>query len=325
MYLKISHLTYVLDMFSNFTSLKKTILFLELDRIRINEFVNWNNTYDLAIKLQFLKEYDDEVKITLNGNIFLSMKNKTHKLSDEQKLFVFKNGILDNDFFKSLNDFFKLFTLNKNDILELYKTENTFQKFQLLLQDKLILFELNILIKNDDRYMINESFSEIIIHRELFGKKSMSQNELDKILEEQKKVGNLGEKLTLQYEQNEFRKKKWNYQEKNVRIISKKNVRAGYDVESFLTQDSKLDFSGNADKHIEVKSRKYNEFSFFISANELKIGKILSQKSNQEYFIYFWNNLGQKPLPTSPTKIIPFQKLNIKLCKGCLNYLVELT
>ena len=127
-----------------------------------------------------------------------------------------------------------------------------------------------------------------------------------------------------EYEQNEFRKKKWKYQEENVRIIGKKNVRAGYDIESFLTKNSNLDFLGDGDKHIEVKSRKYNEFSFFISANELKIGKIISGRKNQEYLIYFWNNLGRKPWPVSPTKIIPFQKLKIKPCIGCINYLVEL-
>lgn len=64
-------------------------------------------------------------------------------------------------------------------------------------------------------------------------------------------------------------------------------------------------------------------FLFFISANELKIGKILSEKKNHEYLIYFWNNLGSKNPPTTPTKIIPFEKLNVTPCENCQNYLVN--
>ena len=76
------------------------------------------------------------------------------------------------------------------------------------------------------------------------------------------------------------------------------------------------------DKHIEVKSRKYDEFSFIISKNELKMGEILSERKNEQYLIYFWNNLESNP--TKPTKIIPFKELKIKTCENCLNYLVKL-
>lgn len=324
MYPKISDIIFILELFSDFTSLEKTILFLKLNHIYTTYFIDWNKTYNLAIKLQFFKEDNDQVRITSNGSVFFSMRKNTLNLTDDQKFFVFKNGIFCNTFFKSLNYFLELFSINKNDILELYKTEHSFQKFQLPLEDKMILTELDVLINANDKFMINEFYSEIILHGKLFDKKSLSQSELDRRLKEQKEIGDCGEKLTLKYEKNQFKKKKWEYQEEKVRIIGKKNVSAGYDVESFSTKNSYLDYFGIGDKHIEVKSRKYDEFSFMISANELKIGKMMSERRNHEYLIYFWNNLGRKPLPRSPTRIIPFQKLKIKSCEGCLNYLVNI-
>jgi|APSaa5957512535_1039671.scaffolds.fasta_scaffold01947_7 hypothetical protein len=324
MYQKISNLIYVLDLFSDFHSFEKTILFLELDHVRIDEFVNWNELFDLAIRLKFLKESNGNVLLTSNGNIFLSMHQPVDVFSDDQRIFVFKNGILGNSSFDQLNSFFELFSIDKNDVLELFFTEDAFQKFHLSLENKLLLLELKIITKKNDRYVFNNLFSEIFINRKIFGKSSLSQSELDAILDEQKITGDLGEQLTLKYEQSIFKEKKWDYQEKNVRIIGKKNVRAGYDVESFLTYNSKLDFMGNGDKHIEVKSRKYADMSFFISANELKIGKKLSATKDHEYLIYFWNNLGSKHLPSAPTKIIPFKKLKITPCKNCMSYLVEI-
>ena len=89
-----------------------------------------------------------------------------------------------------------------------------------------------------------------------------------------------------------------------------------------MTEKSTLNYEGMGDKHIEVKSRKYDEFSFIISKNELKMGELLSNRKNEQYLIYFWNNLESNP--TKPTKIIPFKELKIKTCENCLNYLVKL-
>ncbi len=322
MNLKISNLMHILKYFNDFKFIEKEIVFFQLNNDKIEIPVNWVQIYDLGIKLNFLNENNNKIQITSKGKIFYSMSHNFSGLNHEQKIFTFKNGILNNLSFESVNSFLRLFTINKNDVLELYTTEENYK--ELGLDDNIILSELNVLNYETNKITINEEFAEILLHQKLFGKSELSQGELDRINDEKKIIGDTGEKLTLAYEKKQFKKKKWDYQFKNVRIIGKKNVRAGYDVESFLTKDSKLDFTGIADKHIEVKSRKYDEFSFFISANELKIGKLFSKMKNHEYLIYFWNNLGSMPLPTTPTKIIPFQKLNIKPCKGCLNYLVEL-
>jgi len=322
MSLKISDLMHILKYFEDLKSLKKDTLFFQLHYDTVETMVNWSQTYDLGIKLNYLNEKNNIVKITPKGKIFHSMSNNFSELSFDQKLFTFKNGILNNTGFKFINNFLKLFSNSEENILELYKNQNDYSK--LPSKDRLILDELNILINYINKIIINNEFADILLNQKLFGKSTLSQTELDRINDEKKEIGDRGEKLTLEYEKKQFKKKKWDYQEKNVRIIGKKNVRAGYDVESFLTKNSKLNYEQFGDKHIEVKSRKYDEYSFFISANELRIGKILSERKNHEYLIYFWNNLGKKNQPEKPTKIIPFKKLNIIPCNNCLNYFVNL-
>ena len=314
----ISDLIYILKYFNNSQNIEKQYLFFQLNQDTIR--VNWIKLYNLGIELKILNEKKDISKITLEGKGFYSMYSNSSELNSDQKLFIFKNSILNNPSFKVINNFLKLFTLNSEDNLEFYKTQKGYE--QLRSSDTDILFELNIFKFEDKRITIKDEFAEILLHQKLFGKSELSQSEYDKILEEQRRVGERGEELTLQYEKKYFKQKKWNYQEKNVRIVGKKNIRLGYDVESFLTEKSTLNYEGMGDKHIEVKSRKYDEFSFIISKNELKMGEILSERKNEQYLIYFWNNLESNP--TKPTRIIPFKELKIKTCENCLNYLVKL-
>lgn len=322
MFLKISDVIYILDFFSDFKEIEKKILLIQLSKLRFNRQINWNRIYELGLHLNLIKENNGQVKITSSGNLFYSMYDGQN-LNNSQKFFIFKNGIFKNKFFTKINSFLNLFSLNEFYIFELYKTENKFEKNKLNLEDQLILYELNIITNYDDKFSVNEPFSEILFQSAFFGKDTLTQSELDQILKEQREIGDLAEKLSLKYEKNEFIKKKWNYQAQNVRIIGKKNVKAGYDIESFLTKNSKLNSNMFSDKHIEVKGRKYGDFSFMISVNELKVGKILSEKKNESYLIYFWNNLGSKNLPTSPTKILSFKDLKVKTCENCLNYLVN--
>jgi len=320
MEVKIFNLIYILKHLKNSDELKKDTLFFRLNNYESQIRANWFETYNLGIKLKLFNEINNKIQSTSYGNIFYLMSDNSSSLNEEQKNFIFKNGVLNNSSFESINDYLKLFSKNQYSILELYYTEENYQ--ELVLKDKLILSELNVLNYEKDKITINEQLTEILLHQKLFGKSELSQSEYDKILEEQRRVGERGEELTLQYEKKYFKQKKWNYQEKNVRIVGKKNIRLGYDVESFLTEKSTLNYEGMGDKHIEVKSRKYDEFSFIISKNELKMGEILSERKNEQYLIYFWNNLESNP--TKPTKIIPFKELKIKTCENCLNYLVKL-
>ena len=142
--------------------------------------------------------------------------------------------------------------------------------------------------------------------------------EIDKLLEEQKRIGFLAEELTIKYEKERLEKKKLFQESKNVQQISQIYANRGYDIESFSKKTTSL----KPDLFIEVKGRKHRLMSFIISANELLVAKQLGS----QYAIYFWNNLGSNIIPSAPIKIIkdPFKTLNIQECDNCLNYLVSL-
>ena len=152
------------------------------------------------------------------------------------------------------------------------------------------------------------------LKKEIFG----LQNQIDILLEEQKRVGLLAEQLTMKYEKERLQKKKLSQESKSVQQISLIFANKGYDIDSFSKKTPSL----KPNLFIEVKGRKHRLLSFIISANELFTAKQLGK----QYAIYFWNNLGSKTPPSFPTKIIedPFNTLNIQECENCLNYLISL-
>jgi len=324
MSIKIYNIFFILIFFSEDHKLKKKNLMINLSTLRLSEYVNWVKTYELGIKLKLIQENKENVYLTNDGESFFLMNTSNDKLNNEQKNLVFKKCILGNKNFSNINDYLDLFALNENEDFELFKTEIKLQKINLTLEERLILYQLDIIKTQDQKVLSNQKYAEKFAQKSIFNSNDMTESELDEILKEQKEIGVKAEDLTEKFEKNEFLKKNWKYQAEKVKIISKKHVKAGFDVSSFLTKNSKLNDLGYGDKHIEVKGRKWKEFSFIISANELRVGNLTTKKKNEEYFIYFWNNLGSKNPPTEPTRIIPFKNLKIKPCENCLKYLVRL-
>jgi len=145
-----------------------------------------------------------------------------------------------------------------------------------------------------------------------YGQKSkITEQELEEILEENKKTGALGEAVVLDYE------RKWLIESgrgdlaSNVIQTSKESVSAGYDIVSY-------DIEGNK-KYIEVKSSKSTNSYFYLTDNELNVAKMLLDK----YWIYRVQNCS-----SNDYKIIKIQNPAIKLQSGelsmvPLSYLVK--
>ena len=179
-----------------------------------------------------------------------------------------------------------------------------------------ILSQFDVIKKIGSFWVIEPDYLDYIEQIKEGVPKPMTQKQLEAILAEQKRIGDLAEKFTVEYEKKRLRKKKLNSESKKVQKISIKYVNKGYDVESFSKK------SKEANLFIEVKGRKWDLTSFIISINEIKTAKRLGEK----YAIYFWNNVGSKNPPKEPLKIIndPFRKLSFDECKNCLNFLVEI-
>ena len=310
---KIKNVIKILEIFESDEQVLKYNLFGALRQTQnTGNVVDWQDIYQHSLKLDLISEEEDYAIITKKGSQIIDRINENENYK-EIKNFIFLNCIYNNEKFLNAVEFLKKFhPLNEKFLI--YLEEIDPKKF--VDEIEILRDELDVISFDEDHWYINTEFHDIIqVNQNVKKKRIRTQKELDAILDEQKRIGNLAEELSLKYERDEFKKKKWD--ESKIERISMKNVSAGYDINSILNKKSR-----SHDKFIEVKGRKYNENSFIISHNELTKAK----NEGIHYVIYFWNNLKAKRQPDKPTKIIidPVKKLKINECEHCLQYLIEI-
>ena len=287
--------------------------------------VDWNRTYDLAIKLGLIKEIKKDTELTENGLTFESMKVSSDivtdstavfpmwKLSPQQKRFIFKKCILGNDNFKNINQFLMNVKFTDDNVLELFTEDMKTKKIRLTTIDRQILSELGIAVEQRGKpsWKITEEFSAYVQNNQMGVGNDLTDDELDEIKKEQKEIGKRAEKFAKIYEEKYLAEKGWTEQVKKFndinspeKIVATKKIGIGYDLSSFLKKDSQ-----NPDKNIEVKGRKRREKSFYMSRNEILKGQKYSKDKNKEHWIYFYYDLGkhEKSSYLEPTKKILFK------------------
>lgn len=147
--------------------------------------------------------------------------------------------------------------------------------------------------------IFNDFFTSYIIERlkKISIKRKISLTQLKEIQNQQSKYGYEAESFVLKFELNRLSK---HPTKNNIKIISEEFSNAGYDIESFCSDDSVVN-----DKFIEVKSYSEN-LSFYWPRNEVDTAKELGDF----YFIYLvdrnqMNNDGYKPIEIqNPAKTI---------------------
>ena len=143
-----------------------------------------------------------------------------------------------------------------------------------------------------DLGLIDESNKEIQISEKIIKKfpkrkmRSVSEEELYKILEKQRDVGIKAEEETIKSEKTRLgnlgiRKVVLD----KIKRVSKDKTDAGYDIASFDGQKISLVF----DRFIEVKATTGNYPMFYWSENEIEKAKSMGD----QYFIYLWINFGK--------------------------------
>ena len=267
---------------------------------------DFDEVYEFGLNLNLYIEQGNRVKLTPKGSSVVDMKRSGIDLTPEQKKYIVDNCVFENIKFQNITIFLKSFSQNNWPISKTKIFENEIS----------ILSQFGVIKKIGSFWVIEPDYLDYVEQMKEGVPKPMTQKQLEAILAEQKRIGDLAEKFTVEYEKKRLRKKKLNSESKKVQKISTKYVNKGYDVESFSKK------SKEANLFIEVKGRKWDLTSFIISINEIKTAKRLGEK----YAIYFWNNVGSKNPPKEPLKIIndPFRKLSFDECKNCLNFLVEI-
>ena len=138
----------------------------------------------------------------------------------------------------------------------------------LFLKDEIVLSQFYV------HHDFHDWFCDYVVPR--IEESELGDNPLEKLIAQQgrqEKQGKEAERFVLEYEK-KHRAKHTNVGK--IRIISESDTAAGYDIQSYLDDNSLL-----LNKFIEVKSYS-GEVSFYWSSNEMKIAKI---KSDQ-YYIY---------------------------------------
>ena len=104
--------------------------------------------------------------------------------------------------------------------------------------------------------------------------REVTPEELQKQLELQKEIGDIGESIVINFELNRLRGEGFANPKKYIKHVAKFSVSAGFDI---------LTSTNNEDRYIEVKSTISNKNSFFISEKEVKTLEKLKERS----YIYF--------------------------------------
>ena len=312
----INDISYFLEALSRFRTkngIRKKILypFIKIPSSLLIYPFNHDEIFKFCLDLNLLQERNRTVRLTHHGSNLVDMKGVGIDLTNEQITYIVQNCIFDNEKFSSMKNLFTSFIFYEKFGTYVISDEKTIRYRNIIA----ILSQFNVVHKRSQLWLVNKNYVEYIEQIKHGIPKPLTQKQLDVIILEQKRIGELAEELTVQYEIQRLKQQKLFVESKHVKKISNEYVNKGYDIESFSGK------SKESDLFIEVKGRKYNTSSFIISINEIKTAEVLGNR----YAIYFWNGLGSTKQPEKPFKIIhnPFKKLSFNKCKNCITFLIE--
>jgi len=171
-----------------------------------------------------------------------------------------------------------------------------------------LLKEVDLISYKCGEYQISSKIGYIIPNKR---RRPISENELYKILEIQRKNGKESEEATI--EQERIRLRNLGVKESVLDRINRKSMSdssAGYDIDSF--DNAKIGM--NFDRFIEVKSTTGDYPIFYWSENEREKARELGDK----YFIYVWINFGKseqrmiEPIQNPYQQIVEKKHGNVK-------------
>jgi hypothetical protein len=246
--------------------------------------VNYKRILSLCSYAGLISYKKGHVKLTELGILFLS-KNPTgtYEITNEQKRFISENLILSGPWMSRARDIFLNFVPNyKKVTFEFDSVNNPLPKrFNAILY---LLMTLSVIEDLKGLYTVTPNYvSKVVSLRAEIEIKTEEQ--LIEMLEANRKLSDHAEDSVVEYERSRLIKLGRNAEADLVRKISKLNVSAGYDIESFDGDKPQLEYN----RFIEVKASQNKEIRFFWTYNELKT----AEKLGDRYWIYFIGNFTQ--------------------------------
>ena len=238
-------------------------------------------------ELDFVSEENENYVLTDDGKKYyekipIENKHKTvDKKTEEIKAMIVNKIVKSTTSFKkqmgNVNVDIKMKDGNAYFLVSNKEMKKINKRFLKLLKD------LGLINNNNDEIQVSEKIIKNFTKRKI---KSVSEKELYKILEKQRKVGFEAEKETISFEKNRLRD--LGVREiivDKIKRVSEEKTDAGYDIASFDGQKISLVF----DRFIEVKATTGSYPIFYWSENEIENAKA----KGEQYFIYLWINFGK--------------------------------
>ncbi len=235
------------------------------------------------------------VTISTLGQKFLNAnKERYFEINEAQKQLVTERIIFLGPWSNHARELFNSFSLNQlTEAYELSMGDSSLSKNQ----SASIHFFKHLGILQEGKFVIQveKKYSELVYQLTADGK-VMSEQQLEKILMENRKLGARAENVVVEFEKKRLRKLGKPMQAELVKRISTINVAAGYDIESF--DGTTDDIFPN--RFIEVKATTGDLLHFYWSINEMNVAK----KKKNRYWIYMMTNFKEdNPYDTVPILI----------------------
>lgn len=223
------------------------------------------------------------VKITNEGLDFVELNpEKLFNLSKSQKSYLLRKCYMDGPIRRHLKKCLESFIASQNLIVWNELDGTPMGEFQWVADH---MRQLGVFNRTEFGYEVNATYVETI--SEFMNEpKGWTEDQYLKWLKEKKELGDLAERLVLEFERERLLIKGLMPESKCVRMISKIRVSAGYDLESFDGKAKNMKF----DRFIEVKGSKGQDVRFFWTPNEIAVAKELGEK----YWIYYQGGVDVK-------------------------------
>jgi hypothetical protein len=282
--------------------------------------INFLQIIDCCEQMKLINRKNNQITITGFGKEFIALNtNRTYELSDSQKHFLIERIFFQGAWKSHGRGFFLNFSPNYDAFTFEYSIrENPLPgKYNSIYQ---LLRNLKVIEIKKEIISVNPIFVRYV--KDLLAQsKSLTDEQLKKLLDADEELGLRAEEAVLMYERKRLLDLERMPEADLVRRISHLSVGAGYDIESFDGDSPGLAH----DRFIEVKASKQNQMRFYWSFNEYKKATILGNQC----WIYFVGNFQKEDqeniipvmLQNPVNKIPELAELNIRVAK----YIVEET
>jgi len=239
------------------------------------------NIYDSALdyckSCGLIQIKNQTVTITALGQKYLDANRERYfEINGAQRQLIAERIIFRGAWNHHARELFALFSLNQiSATYELSIVDTTVSKNQ----NSIIYFfkYLGIILEKEFTFQVDKKYTELV-YQLTADSKAITEQQLEKILMENRKLGAQAENAVVEFEKKRLRKLGKLIQAEMVKRISTINISAGYDIESF---DGTTDVIF-PNRFIEVKATQGEEIRFYWSSNEMNVAK----KMKNAYWVY---------------------------------------